>query len=98
MTLDPPAVKALYERRIDGYDTLIRFFRTRRGLQTSLRRSDLLQPRMKVLDLDAGCGSCAFRCATAGSTAPITWWWRKPGRETGRLKVRPQATECLRRA
>jgi len=54
VTLDPPAVKALYERRIDGYASLIRFFRTRQGMQALLRRSGLLQPRMKVLD--AGCG------------------------------------------
>lgn len=60
MTLSRSGVRTLYERRLDGYAALIGFFRTRRGLQLLLERSDLLRPRMKVLDAGCGFGMATF--------------------------------------
>ncbi|HET9818547.1 MAG TPA: methyltransferase [Rhodanobacteraceae bacterium] len=60
MAPDPSAVRRLYEQRADRYLAFVRFFRSRRGLQALLERTDLLRPRMQVLDAGCGAGLATF--------------------------------------
>lgn len=57
---NPADIRQLYERRIHLYEAFIGFFRTRRGLQCLLERSDFLRPDMNVLDAGCGFGTATF--------------------------------------
>ncbi|HEX5487726.1 MAG TPA: class I SAM-dependent methyltransferase [Rhodanobacteraceae bacterium] len=60
MAPDPSGVRRLYEQRADRYLAFVRFFHSRRGLQALLERTDLLRPRMQVLDAGCGAGLATF--------------------------------------
>jgi SAM-dependent methyltransferase len=68
---NPLAVKQLYERRVGLYSAFIGLFRSRRGLQALLERSDLLRPRTKVLDAGCGFGTATFALLDAMRTQGI---------------------------
>lgn len=57
---NPLVIKQLYERRVNQYAAFVGFFHSRRGIQALLEGSDLLHPRMKVLDAGCGFGVATF--------------------------------------
>lgn len=57
---NPLVIKQLYERRVSQYAAFVGFFHSQRGIQALLEGSDLLHPRMKVLDAGCGFGMATF--------------------------------------
>jgi SAM-dependent methyltransferase len=64
-------VKTLYTARLNTYRAFISFFRSRNGIRALLERSELLRPRLRVLDAGAGFGTVTFALLDALSHRSI---------------------------